>query len=102
MRNPVSARFTIATTRGGPGHRPGSFGADTPPRSSLACLRQHAHGPSRSVLGDLGWAARLSSDDLRGLETIIYTHINPYLWPLRGWAARLDLDRRIDFKRKAA
>ena len=38
----------------------------------------------QSVLGDLGWAARLSSDDLRGLETVIYTHINPYLWPLRG------------------
>ena len=32
----------------------------------------------QSVLGDPGWAARLSSDDLRGLSPLIYTYISPY------------------------
>ena len=45
---------------------------------------------------DPDWAARLSSDDLRGLSPLIYTHINPY------GRFEVDLDRRIDFERKAA
>ena len=77
-RNP-DARFTIATNRG--------------TDQEVSALTLHLVQASlvyvntrmvQSVLGDLGWAARLSSDDLRGLATIIYTHINPYLWPLRG------------------
>ena len=32
----------------------------------------------QSVLADPDWVARLSSDDLRGLSPLIYTHINPY------------------------
>ena len=36
------------------------------------------------------------SDDLRGLSPLIYTHINPY------GRFEVDLDRRIDFERKAA
>ena len=77
-RNP-DARFTIATNRG--------------TDQEVSALALHLVQASlvyvntrmvQSVLGDLGWAARLSSDDLRGLETVIYTHINPYLWPLRG------------------
>ena len=43
-----------------------------------------------------GWAARLSSDDLRVLSPLIYTHINPY------GRFEVDLARRIDFERKAA
>ena len=50
----------------------------------------------QSVLGDPVWAARLSSDDLRGLSPLIYTHINPH------GRFEVDLDRRIDFERKAA
>ena len=50
----------------------------------------------QSVLGDPAWVARLSSDDLRGLSPLIYTHINPY------GRFEVDLDRRIDFERKAA
>ena len=49
-----------------------------------------------SIPGDPGWAARLSSDDLRVLSPLIYTHINPY------GRFEVDLDRRIDFERKAA
>ena len=72
-RNP-DARFTIATNRG--------------TDQEVSALALHLIQASlvyvntrmvQSVLGDLGWAARLSSDDLRGLETVIYTHINPYL-----------------------
>ena len=50
----------------------------------------------QSVLADPDWATRLSSDDLRGLSPLIYTHINPY------GRFEVDLDRRIDFERKAA
>ena len=50
----------------------------------------------QSVLGDPVWAAKLSSNDLRGLSPLIYTHINPY------GRFEVDLDRRIDFERKAA
>ena len=50
----------------------------------------------QSVLGDPDWADRLSSDDLRGLSPLIYTHINPY------GRFEVDLDRRIDFERRAA
>ena len=50
----------------------------------------------QSVLADPDWASRLSSDDLRGLSPLIYTHINPY------GRFEVDLDRRIDFERKAA
>ena len=49
-----------------------------------------------SVLGDPGWAARLSSDDFRGLSPLVYTYINPY------GRFEVDLGRRIDFERKAA
>ena len=49
-----------------------------------------------SIPGDPGWAARLSSDDLRVLSPLIYTHINPY------GRFEVDLARRIDFERKAA
>ena len=50
----------------------------------------------QSVLGDPGWAARLSSDDFRVLSPLIYTYINPY------GGFEVDLARRIDFERKAA
>ena len=50
----------------------------------------------QSVLADPDWAARLSSDDLRGLSPLIYTHINPY------GRFEVDPDRRIDFERRAA
>ena len=49
-----------------------------------------------SVPGDPSWVSRLSSDDLRGLSPLIYAHINPY------GRFKVDLDRRIDFNRKAA
>ena len=49
----------------------------------------------QSVPGDPGWASRLSSDDLRELSPLICAHINPYD------RFEVDLDRRIDFQRKA-
>ena len=40
--------------------------------------------------------AFVEQDDLRGLAPLSYAHINPY------GRFEVDLDRRIDFKRKAA
>ena len=50
----------------------------------------------QSVLRDPVWAARLSSEDYRGLTPLIYAHINPY------GRYDVDLDARIDFDRLAA
>jgi TnpA family transposase len=50
----------------------------------------------QSVLSDPVWAARLSSEDYRGLTPLIYLHINPY------GRYEVDLDKRIDFERMAA
>ena len=49
-----------------------------------------------SILGDAGWAARLSSYAWRVRSPFIYTHLNPY------GRFEVDLDRRIAFERRAA
>jgi len=50
----------------------------------------------QSILNDPARAARLPSEDMRGLSPLFYTHINPY------GRFELDLDERLDFGRKAA
>ncbi|WP_457812487.1 hypothetical protein [Sinorhizobium meliloti] len=41
-------------------------------------------------------AARMAPEDYRGLTPLIYSHVNPYR------RFDLDLERRVDFARRAA
>ncbi|WP_095205181.1 Tn3 family transposase [Mesorhizobium carmichaelinearum] len=50
----------------------------------------------QAVLVETTWAGRLAAEDYRGLTPLIYSHVNPY------GRFDLDLERRIDFRRKAA
>jgi TnpA family transposase len=46
----------------------------------------------QSVLAEPKWANRLAPEDYRGLNPLIYSHVNPY------GRFELDLDRRMDFQ----
>jgi Tn3 transposase DDE domain-containing protein len=48
------------------------------------------------VLTEPTWAARMTTEDYRGLTPLIYAHVNPY------GRFDLDLDHRIDFDRPIA
>jgi len=50
----------------------------------------------QSVLGDPGWAARMTPEDHRGLTPLSYAHVNPY------GRFEIDLNRRIDFGERIA
>ncbi|MFG1365993.1 hypothetical protein [Xanthobacter versatilis] len=50
----------------------------------------------QTVLLEPKWASRMTAHDYRGLTPLIYSHVNPY------GRFDLDLERRIDFGRRAA
>ena len=50
----------------------------------------------QSVLAEPKWANRLAPEDYRGLNPLIYSHVNPY------GRFELDLDSRMDFQIKVA
>uniref|UniRef100_UPI0039894166 Tn3 family transposase n=1 Tax=Rhizobium meliloti TaxID=382 RepID=UPI0039894166 len=50
----------------------------------------------QTVLVEQKWADRMTPEDYRGLTPLIYSHVNPY------GRFDLDLERRIDFERRAA
>ena len=50
----------------------------------------------QSVLTEPKWANHLAPDDYRGLNPLIYSHVNPY------GRFELDLENRMDFRQKVA
>jgi len=50
----------------------------------------------QSVLAEPKWANRLTPEDYRGLNPLIYSHVNPY------GHFELDLDNRMDFQNRVA
>ncbi len=50
----------------------------------------------QSVLAEPRWANRLTPEDYRGLNPLIYSHVNPY------GRFELDLDNRMDFQNRVA